>query len=100
MPHRDRGQGATPGVTPPPLTRHPLGTRGELTPGPDDLDPDVPEERRELERLGYNVEPVDELADLGVMNDAFDDPEPARLFDAPPAVAAALPTLTDGPLFD
>ena len=30
---------ATPGITPAKLTRDPLGTEGEMTPGPDDYNP-------------------------------------------------------------
>lgn len=65
--------GATPGIPTPPLTREPMGTSGELSAGPDHLRPEVPEERAELERMGYlpKREDVDELSDFGVMDDGF-----------------------------
>jgi len=47
--------GAWPGVRSPNLTREPLGTGGELTIGPDDLDPDRPRDREKLEEMGFDV---------------------------------------------
>ena len=45
--------GATPGVLGPKLSPEPLGDSGFLSPGPDDLRPEIPEERAELVRRGY-----------------------------------------------
>jgi len=71
---RDSHRGSLPGVTPVKLSREPLGTPGELTPGPDNLNPEIPEHRRELESRGYldspNEEDVDELEDFGIGDDS------------------------------
>lgn len=37
----------------PVLTPEPLGTQGQVTPGPDHLDPERPQDRRELIEMGY-----------------------------------------------
>ncbi|WP_136689983.1 hypothetical protein [Halorhabdus amylolytica] len=52
--------GAWPGVRGPNLSKEPLGTAGELTPGPDHLDPDKPRDREELQRLGFEIVDYDE----------------------------------------
>lgn len=42
----------TPGITIPNFSADPLGTEGEMTPGPDDLNPAVdPDARDEIERI-------------------------------------------------
>jgi hypothetical protein len=51
--HGDDRPGLQPGETAPRLTPHPLGSEGQLSPGPDDLRPSVPRERRQLERDGW-----------------------------------------------
>lgn len=74
MRKREFDRGATPGIAKPPLTPEPMGTSGELSPGPDHLRPEIPEEREELERMGYlppKDEAVDEISDFGVMDDTF-----------------------------
>lgn len=88
--------GAMPGIMASPLTREPIGTSGELSPGPDELRPEIPKERRELERMGYlpgedvEEEDVDELEDFRVMDDsrspiaASGPPSMRPLFEAPP----------------
>jgi hypothetical protein len=53
MYQHDPWPGSTPGTRGPKLTRDPLGTEGELTAGPDELRPSVPQERRELEDMGF-----------------------------------------------
>jgi len=54
-----------PGVKPIRMSNEPLGTRGELTVGPDNLDPEIPEQRKELEERGYlNPEVEDDPEDL------------------------------------
>jgi len=56
-----------PGIAPAPLTKEPLGTQGELTPGPDELDPSVPEHYAELVERGYmdaEDHTVDELGEV------------------------------------
>jgi hypothetical protein len=45
--------GFTPGIAPAPLTKEPLGTEGEMTPGPDSLNPNIPEDKDELVNRGY-----------------------------------------------
>ena len=51
---------AWPGVRSPNLSRDPLGTAGELTPGPDDLDPDKRRDREQLEAMGFEIVDHDE----------------------------------------
>lgn len=103
--HDERG--ATPGVLAPKLTRDPLGTSGELSPGPDHLRPEIPQERRELERRGYLPEPAargDSLDDYGVMDDGAGGPPPSLApLAAPPPDADAggdLGEIIGGPIFE
>jgi len=42
-----------PGIAPVRLSPEPLGTEGEMTPGPDSLSPAVPDERAALGDQGY-----------------------------------------------
>lgn len=103
--------GATPGIIEPHLTPEPLGTSGELSPGPDDLRPEIPAERAELERRGYLPKPADrgeEIDDFGVepatrpsFPDGAETDGPTDLgilMDPPISQESPLPTL-DGPLF-
>lgn len=80
--------GATPGVPDSPvLTPEPLGTTGQLSPGPDHLRPEVPEERRELKRMGYLPDDKpDEIEDMGVMDDRRPAPglDLTAMFGPPP----------------
>lgn len=74
MPCDEYDCGAMPGTSKPPLTKDPIGTSGELSPGPDHLRPEVPEERDELVRMGYlpeREESPQTLADMGIMDDGF-----------------------------
>lgn len=74
MPIHERDCGATPGISKPPLTPDPMGTSGELSPGPDHLRPEVPEEREQLIEMGYlsrEREKPDALSDMGIMDDGF-----------------------------
>jgi len=94
--------GAWPGVRSPNLSRDPLGTAGELTIGPDELDPDKPRDREELQRQGFEVvdydesdadqlegvddwgldwDAVDPLFDYGPNSDDEDKPQPQVAFD-------------------
>lgn len=70
---RDYDPGATPGVSMCPLTAEPLGTSGEMSAGPDHLRPEVPEERAELERMGYLPErkEPETLGGMGIMDDTI-----------------------------
>ena len=78
--------GATPGVPKPPLTKEPLGTSGELSPGPDHLRPEVPEERAELERQGYlqSSDAPESPADMGIMDDSMWGSSPPPIFEETP----------------
>ena len=50
---------ATPGITPVKLTKEPLGTEGEMTPGPDDWNPfDDEQDRKEIEAMGFDPDKV------------------------------------------
>lgn len=59
-----------PGIAPAPLTKESLGTQGEMTPGPDNLDPSYPEDKRELVRRGYFTVEEDEVNKVGGASDA------------------------------
>lgn len=63
------------------LTETPVGRRGELTAGPDGLDPDVPDEREELQERGF---PVPEKG-------GPEKPDMGHLFGAPPAIDEPFP---------
>lgn len=94
--------GAWPGVRSPNLSKDPLGLAGELTVGPDDLDPDNPRDREELKAMGYDIvdyddqdsdqmEGVDDwemdwdavspLFEYGPNSDDEDKPEPQLAFN-------------------
>jgi hypothetical protein len=84
--------GDWPGVAPIKLTKEPLGTEGELTPGPDELNPAIPEQRDELVRRGYLSIERDEIGTVGGVTDAeiATDPfysPPGDPFDEPPKLA-------------
>lgn len=91
--------GSMPGVPHVPLTREPIGTSGELSPGPDDLRPEIPQEREELERMGYvqSRENVDELEDFRVGNADEGPPAMRPLFEAATDRDSVIP---EGPIFD
>lgn len=71
--------GNFPGIAPAPLTTEPLGTQGELTAGPDELDPSNPDDERELIERGY-LEPVEESVETVEGFDSFAE-APAPDFD-------------------
>lgn len=75
--------GNYPGIAPVKLTRDPLGTQGELTPGPDELDPSVPEQRAELVDRGFMPDDsAEETAESGF--GAVDEPDPLFETDIEP----------------
>lgn len=68
-----------PGIAPAPLTKEPLGTQGELTPGPDELDPSIPEHHDELVTRGYldaDGDAVDDVDDVQGFEGFDDAPAP------------------------
>lgn len=71
--------GNYPGIAPAPLTKEPLGTQGEMTPGPDELDPSIPEQFDELVRRGYmdaDGDVVDDVDDVRGFDGFEDSPAP------------------------
>lgn len=95
--HGQYDRGATPGVCTPPLTKEPLGTSGELSAGPDHLRPEVPEERAELERMGYLAprDAPDDVQDVGVMDDASWGADRPPIFEEADRSGIGLPPLFD-----
>lgn len=81
--------GDYPGVAPVKLTQEPLGTQGELTAGPNDLDPSIPEERDELVSRGFmSDDPPEETAERGF--GPVGDPEPLFETDTEPELPPLL----------
>jgi len=79
---------ATPGITEPNLTPEPLGSEGEMTQGPDDLNPFRSErERRELEDItGTRGAVQDEYEEVFVVEDPAADPDPYAWDDVSPVL--------------
>lgn len=74
----------TPGITTPSLSREPLGTEGELTPGPDDENP-YEDELNRVEQRGFTLK-----------EDPTTDPDPYVFDDVEGVVdELSLPGLED-----
>lgn len=76
------------GITPAPITKEPLATEGEATPGPDDYNPYEDEQRAATRDVQLNGEPT-KGDDPFVFDDVDDEMSEVQL-----------PELGDGPQFD
>jgi len=65
----------TPGITTPNLTAEPLGTAGEMTPGPDELDPyESPEAAREVAAIEAEMAALERERQPDALVDTLDAP--------------------------